>query len=320
MNIILNNIFKPNSLNDFYSLMTSDKLTKKNEIFSATIIDFIKIEKSNYLNLCIRIGNESCNDFISLDVFANKLKIGDNITFNLNNIKVKLINDKNYIEIIDAKISEGKNEIKNDIKQPENIHFDFLKFVYSYNELWTLEKYTEKKGDYIYSIILKVNLIESSKNLGHQYEFYDIFGEKVPLDYSEIINFIEGQKIYIFSSLIVKKIEDSFQLAPLKYTSVTKVDENTIINKIMKIDGENIVSLKGKIEKFNLVEEEIEIIDEKDNHLKIKLNNRLLKKISLGCICDFKCFKQITNDVLRPTEFSEIIPNEKTSILFNCIY
>ena len=37
------------------------------------------------------------------------------------------------------------------------------------------------------------------------YEFYDIFNENVLLDYINIINLIEGQKIYIFHSFKINK-------------------------------------------------------------------------------------------------------------------
>ena len=315
----LNNIFKENTLSDLSSLLEKDELTKKHRTFHGTIIEFIEIENSNYLNLNIKIGNEYSNEFISLKVFSH-LEKGYKIIFTSNDIKVKLLKDKNYIELSNIQIEQNiKNEIGVDNKM-KKVHFNFLKFVYTYDQLLKIEKYSFKNVEkYIYSIILKVHLIEVENSSEYQYEFRDIFGNLVYVNYSSINKFIEGQKIYIFNSFLIENNEGRLYLTPTKFATVTPIDDYTIINQKIKIEQDNIVSLKGKIDKFNLVNEDIEIIDEEKHLLKIKLNNRLLKKISLGCPCDFKCFIQKNNDLLEPTEFSEIIAYEKTSILFNLV-
>jgi hypothetical protein len=57
------------------------------------------------------------------------------------------------------------------------------------------------------------------------YEFYDIFNENVLLDYTNIINLIEGQKIYIFHSFKINKdSNERYHLIPMKYSTVRLLD------------------------------------------------------------------------------------------------
>ena len=308
------NIWTKNSLNLLSKLLKTDKLTEKNLTFKGTIDNIKRFENSKYLNLTIRIEKEICNDFITLDNINDKrIKIGAIISFDSKDLEINVLNDKIYIRIKKINFHKDENKIIMN-KEYNRIDFNFFKFAYTYDNIYQ-ENLSETKN-YIYSIILKVNLIDIIEN---KYEFYDINNDKVPLDYSKIKHLIEGQKIYVFNSLSFQKTESCIQLVPLKYSSIIPVDENNIIYQNMKIDNENIVSLKGTIDKFNLAEEEIEIIDDNKKYLKIKLNNRLLKKISLGCICDFKCFKQKKNNEFQFTEFSDIIVYEKTLISFNII-
>ena len=148
-----------------------------------------------------------------------------------------------------------------------------------------------EKSNYIYSIILKVKHVEQSD---HQYEFFDINHDTVPLDYKNIINSIEGQKTYIFNSFKFKsELNESCTLVPLKFSSVIPIEDNNLIYKNIIISEDNISSFKGEVSNFNIATKEIEIITDNSQKLKLKLNNRLFKKISFGCLHTFKCFKKI---------------------------
>ena len=193
---IFANLTPSGSLDELSSLLKSDKLSEVNNKFKGKVLNSINFENKNYLNLTIQIKEKICDQFISLNTLSS-FEIGDNIEFMSKDILLNSIDGEVYIEIVKAKIIKDKNKnqiINNDIN-PNNL--DIFKFIYSYNEL----ELSHESG-FIYSIILKVKQIENKEE---QYEFYDIFNEKVPLDYSNIINLIEGQKIYIFNSLKITK-------------------------------------------------------------------------------------------------------------------
>ena len=302
------------SLDEMLDLLSNDKLSTTSTIFVGKIVKSVNFKNKNYLNLTIQIGENICDQFISLNTLS-PFVIGDNIELHPKDICLNSIDGEVYIEILKANIKKNKsqNQIINDDIIP-NFLIDSFKFIYAYNEL----ELSQESDTCIYSIILKVKQVED-KDL--QYEFYDIFNEKVPLDYSNITNLIEGQKIYIFHSLkLIKDSNERYHLIPMKYSSVRLLDDNHILyNDTILIRNETIVSFKGQVNKYNLEENENEINDENNKKFTIKLSNRLFKKIELGCGCYFRCFIQKDNGNLKETAFSDIISDEKTIILFKFI-
>ena len=106
----------------------------------------------------------------------------------------------------------------------------------------------------------------------------------------------------------------------MKYSSVRLLDFNHILyNNEITIKNETITSFKGKINNYNLEKNEIEILDENKKKFQVKLSNKLFIKIAMDCYCDFKCFIRKENGNLKETEFSDIIADEKTIILFKFI-
>ena len=151
-----------------------------------------------------------------------------------------------------------------------------------------------------------------------------MFQKKVPLDYTNINKLIEGQKIYLFTSLKYSKdLNDCFHLTPKESSLVKLIDVSSILYNNILVNNLNIVSFKGKIKKFNIETNEIEITDENGQNIIALLTNRLFKKIELGSDCFFNCFiKKINGDkkeFLSPTEFSDIFVEDKTKLIFNFI-
>ena len=310
---LIKNLMKINCFKDLKSLLIRDDLAEPNLTFSGKIINCKPVENSNFLNLNIRIGEESCDEFVSLQAL-NSAEAGDDIEFDSNKIKISVLNNKNYVELINPAIKKNKNKNKANDKL-KVFNFDIFKFVYSYNDI----AFSQNKENYIFSIILKVKQFDNKK---HQYEFYDIYGEKVPLDYSTIKNKIEGQKIFIFNSFrYIKDSNDFFLLTPSKYSTIQEIDENNVLfNKDIQINDDNIISFIGVINDFKLENNKIELFDEQNRKYYAILNNRLFKKLEIECLCKFQCFINLNKDrLLKMTEFSDIIPYQKTIILFKCI-
>ena len=310
------NIFSTNKseqLDELLSLLKNDELSTKNKKFFGKIVKTTTIENSNYFSLTLQMKENICNQFISLNTLSS-FNIGDNIEFESKDIKLNSINDKIYIEIVKANIKKNKSYKDIINNNSPNFNFNIFRFIYEYNEL----ELSHDNISCIYSIILRVKQVEKPDI---QYEFYDIFNMKIPLDYSNISNLIEGQKIYIFNSLkLIKDANERYKLIPMKYFSIQLFDDSHILNtnKIL-IGDETIISLKGKIINFNLAENTVEIINGNNEMLSVELSKKLFKKISLNCDCYFKCFLQKKNGDLKPTEFSNITTDEKTILVFKFI-
>ena len=303
----INNMIHPLSFSEI-----KEKLLKKEKInleIKGNIVSHIKFENLKYLNLNIQIGKQNCNDFIYIYDETNPLKDGNEINFNLNKIKFTSANNKCYIEIIDPII---KNSIKILEKNIQLFNFGIFQFVTIYNEI----VFNNKKED-LFSIILKVKEIEESNQC--EYQFYDLNNELVPVNYEDIKNEIEGQKIYIFNSF--KYVKE--QLTPLKYSTVIPIDNNNIIfNDDFTINkGEKVTSFFGEIKSFILGKNVIKVIDKNQNELTVELNIRLFRKILLRCQCKFQSFLKNSQESnsFKFTNFSDIYPFEKTTILFEFI-
>ena len=298
----------------FYSYSTFANLKQllldnktNNSEFKGYIINHSNFQNGKYFNLTIQIKNECCNEFI----YSNekvRIENGNEIRFTLNNLKFVTINNKCFIEIKNPKIKKSTKKIEN-----YPLNFNIFKFANSYNDI----VFNDNNNSYLFSIILKAKEIQNEYNKSI-YKFYDIFGENVPVNYLDIKQKIEGQKIYLFSSFkYVKDSKDYFQLTPIKYSTISPIEENNIIYNEDNIinDNEKLITFLGEVKSFSLGKNEIEIIDETQKKLNIRISNNLLKKISLGCKCKFKCFYSNKNNI-KSINISDIVAYEKTTILF----
>lgn len=69
------------------------------------------MENCNFIELKIRIGEKSCDEFVSLQAL-NSIEAGDDIEFDSNKIKISVLNNKNYIELINPVIKKIKIKSK----------------------------------------------------------------------------------------------------------------------------------------------------------------------------------------------------------------
>ena len=152
-------LLKQNSLKDLSNLLIKDQLSSSNIKFSGKIMNSILLEKSNYLNITIKIKEYICKEFLSLNTLS-PFKNGDYIEFESKNIGINAINGKIYIEISKAAIIKNNNNIINHDNAAKEFHFDILKYAYVYNDI----EFLPNKELYIFSIILKVKQVEKKKN------------------------------------------------------------------------------------------------------------------------------------------------------------
>ena len=268
-----------------------------------------KLDNTNYLNLTVSLGNFYSNEFIIKDnVDAEQ---GDFLTFSSKNIKIKTINEQSFIEIKFPKI-EGNNDI-NKIKKADHQKYNFSlsKIIYTSNNLSMI-------NDGYISIKLKVELF--NKDGKDIYIFEDIFGGKVNVDYSTIESLIEGQKIYNFDFFHIN--EENRIIEPTIFSSITELkSDSKIFPDGFIINLDKIISLKGKIISFNLLNKKIVISDENGLKFDLKLNFNLMKKIKLNCVCEFYNFIKIDKvNCYDFSYFSDIKSiDEKTIIKFKFI-
>ena len=86
------------NINNIQKKLFSESKENLNESFVLNIINTIDIKSKNYLGLCITIGYIKCNQFIILKKEFNE-SIIKTIKVRLKDIKLKMIYNKNYLEI-----------------------------------------------------------------------------------------------------------------------------------------------------------------------------------------------------------------------------
>ena len=284
-----------------------------NLFIKGTILEQIYLPDSPYIISYIAIGKQYSNKFISMNIFNTNIEIGDSLIIPLNGIKIISVNNQSYILFNNNEciIRKLKNNINTIIKKDDYNLYNFSIFTTIYT-LNTLNRLSIEKNRFL-SIILKVELIQTGNN--DEYVYKDIFGEKVNVSYSPLIESIEGQKIYYFNYFYyngkTQKLEQS------NYSSITELDNKSLLLNNLVIDNYFIECLKGKVISFSLSNKRIKIKNEIENkEYNLILNYDLMKKIVLDCNSIFLLFKKIDDSLYQYTNYSNIIINEETSIQF----
>ena len=279
----------------------SESKENLNESFVLNIINTIDIKSKNYLGLSITIGYIKCNQFIILKKEFNE-NIIKTIKVRLKDIKLKMIYNKNYLEIKNYSIIYSDSIINPD--QLEEYIFELPEITDN------IDKIKKKKN---ISIKLKAKEFESISS--YSYQFSDIFSKIINLQ-DELLNNFENDKIYLFNGFNYYK--DS--LKPINISSIEIIDkdseiENYIISEnIQNIQTDKIVNIQGNIKnillnKCSLIIEELNT----KNKFEIKLNHNLIKKINPNNKCTFINFQKKENFFIY-TNISDIYSNEETII------
>ena len=265
----------------------------------AKIIQYTK--KYKYFQLTLSFYGIKCNQFIiSENIFNENNK---NIQFNLEDIKLKMIKSKNYLEI------KQYISLSRDLSSNFTEHYEFK----------------------LPKIIKNLNSIDSQKNIAvilkakekdfitsFSYNFYNYSDKAKTINSLNKFSIdFENQKCYLFNGF------DYFNntLTPTNISSIEIIDENSIIEDIIfpkninDYKKEDIINLKGfikdlTIEKFLIKIEEFET----KNLIELKLNLDLIKKINPNSLCEFIRLKKLNNNLYTFTNLSEVYSNSDTYV------
>ena len=293
-----------NEIQNIEEIISSRSNSQINETIEAKVIKSKYIENSNFMNLTLYFNNIQCDQFI---ISENNFKIPvENIEIILKDIKLKMIKNKNYLEI--RKYLKLNKNIQVPIEQ--NIYkFNLPEKINDLNEINNFKK--------IVSIKLKVKEIDLINSF--TYEFFTIFNNNIIIDSLEKYpdDIFENDKIYLFNGFYY----DNNILHKTNYSSIEIMDENSLVEtnsfpeNINDINCGEIINIKGLIKDL-LMEELTVIVEEILTHgeIKIKLNYDLIKKINPNKECEFINFKKIDNNKFELTNFSDIFSNWDTTI------
>ena len=289
---------KPNNLAEVFF---SDEKKFLNKSFEFHILDHMKIEEKGYLKLDIAIDNIKCNQFIIEEKNFNTNFIKD-IEVKFNDIKLKMINKNNYLEIKNYNVINKKLEYDKNKLVPYKLALPEI-----------VENINLIEENKIFSIILKAKEKDLIKS--YEYKFINNYTQNVSVKLpDEYLDFFENDKIYLFNGFKYSRIKNI--LLPINISSIEVLDiDNIIISKnVQNTENLGIANFQGKIKdiylkQFSVLIEEINLKTE----IVVKLNINLIKKINLDSICTFINFKKKYN-IFEYTNLSDIYSLEETFV------
>ena len=269
------------SFNELYNFIDSNSIDNAKLICYVNSIN--KSELGDYYQLKISLGNEINNQFIiEPSLIENKFNnINDIIGRKINIIKFKFINvGKNiYIKILNFNIQNDKIKL-----EPKD------EFRLNSKNIRSLKEIKSKQVG-LFSAILKYK--------GNNF-FEDIDEEQVELNLSE--DLIED-KYYFIYNLYYKN--NNIRTIPI--SNICDYNDNKILNLV---NNSNIIS--GEITNVYYYENKIDVKLNNNKEIKILLNNKLMKKISLNLLCHFVNFDKISYNYYKYNSLSSIFYDDKT--------
>ena len=277
---------------------------KSEHSFELYIIKTKDIKNSNYSGLIVSIDNIKCEKFI---IKKGKININNKICIKIKagDIKLKMINNNNFLEIKNCEVIDKKLEID-----------DSKLKLYKFELPDIVENLYNVQNNKNISIKLKSQEIEYISS--YEYKFYNNYTKNISVELpKKLLDTIENDKIYFFNGFNYNSHNNS--LKPVNISSIEILDKDSDIENITLKDsftaknGE-IINIKGTIKDVSL--EKCSVIIE-ESHSKninlINLNRNLFKKINQNDICTFINFKK-ENGILHYTNLSDIYSTEKTLV------
>ena len=270
-----------------------------NDAFEFYVLNIIDIQDKNYLGLNIGIDNIKCSQFIiKINDFSKNMP--NVISVILKDIKLKMIKNKNYLEIKDYKVI---NYIKN-IKEKELQPFIF--------ELPEIIENTEQLVG-MKNISIKLKAKEFDLLSSYNYKFYNNYSQNISIDIpKEFIDKFENSKIYLFNGF--NCVNNSLKPINVSNIEIYDINSEIISENIKNIKNEEIVNIQGTIKDIYLKKCSV-LIEELNskNNVEIQLNINLIKKISSNNLCIFFNFRK-RNDKFIYTNLSDIYSKENTYV------
>ena len=293
-----------NNLNMMKDSLFSLSEKKLEYSFELYVIKTNEIKSKNYFGLLVAIDNVKCEQFI-IKKEENNIISNMYIKVKASHIKLKMINNGNFLEIKNYEVVDKKKEI-------DDTKLNLYKFELP-NIVENLYHVPNNKN-----ISIKLKSEEIEYLYSYEYKFSNNYSTNISVNLKkELLDTIENDKIYLFNGFNYDSINNS--LIPINISSIEIIDKDSDIESIILKDinteknGE-IMNIQGKIKEVSLKKCSV-IIEESNskNKVQINLNRNLLKKINHNNICTFINFKKETGR-LQYTNLSDIYSVEETFV------
>ena len=233
------------------------------DIIFDNIVEQIKM-KNNISYECKILEEEINNDlnikYIKLNIDerqsknfimkkSNEKLIEKIIKFDINSLKIKIINNRPYFLIKEYILLNEVNIIKNS-QLLTNLDMNLYKIITSTKEI---------NNNYLYTLILKAKEI---KIKSQQYKFILEDSNKDPVEIDILENFeFENGKIYCFNGYIYDNLGLKFKPTYLSYieefsSSILKIHDS---EEISESNINSLLNIKGKLKSFNITNNIINI-------------------------------------------------------------
>ena len=300
------NFEKAKNINIIKDSLFSLSDEKLEYLFELYIIKTKDIKSNNYLGLIVSVDNVKCDQFIIKKGVIN-LNSKICVKVKARDIKLKMININNFLEIKKCEIIDKKLEID-----------DSKLKLYKFELPDIVENLYNVQNNKNISIKLKSQEIEQIYS--YEYKFCNNYMKNIAVELPKnLFDNIENDKIYFFNGFNYNSHNNL--LKPINISSIEILDKNSDIENIIFKDiltaynGE-IINIKGTIKDVSLEKCSIIIEDCYSKNInQINLNRNLFKKINQNNICTFINFKK-ENGILHYTNLSDIYSTEETFVDF----
>ncbi len=293
-----------NNVNIIKDSLFSLSEKKLEYFFEFNIIETRDITSTNYLGLIVSIDNVKCDQFI---IKKGKINIKNKICIKVKaiDIKLKMINSNNFLEIKNCEIIDKQLEID-----------DSKLKLYKFELPDIVENLYYVKNNKNISIKLKSQEIEYISS--YEYKFCDNYRTNISVELpKKLCDTIENDKIYFFNGFNYDSNNNI--LKPINVSSIEILDKDSDLESITFKDiftaknGE-IINIKGKIKEVSLEKCSVMIEESYSKNINIiNLNRNLFKKINQNDICTFINFKR-ENGIFQYTNLSDIYSSEETFV------
>ena len=231
-----------NTLNMMKDSLFSLSEKKLEYSFELYVIKTNEIKSKNYFGLLVAIDNVKCEQFI-IKKEENNIISNMYIKVKASDIKLKMINNGNFLEIKNYEVVDKKKEI-------DDTKLNLYKFELP-NIVENLYHVPNNKN---ISIKLKSEEIEYLSS--YEYKFSNNYSTNISVNLKkELLDTIENDKIYLFNGFNYDSINNS--LIPINISSIEILDKDSDIESIILKDinteknGE-IINIQGKIIEVSL--------------------------------------------------------------------
>ena len=229
----------------------------QNFTFKCKIIE--EYEHLGYKFMSILINGEKSSKFLRV---SDNIQLKDKeITFNINDIKMRLFNGTFYFLI--EKFTQEENMVINAFEK----NIEISEYIFNAIKIYKRIDEIQKKENHLCSVVLKANEIFDKQR---QFEFRDSKGKKIQVDERIINHKYENGRIYCFNGFLYNKESNIFELTIISDIQDYSIDCEKIYapSEIFESKIDSLINFKGRVTSFNISEQYIKAENNENKNIK----------------------------------------------------